>query len=193
MFRVQQDTSPFFQKLPLEIRWLVYDKLLIRNRVITLEEFAVGQAPEFISSSNNLELGIDSTFLRTCRQAYREGIMKLYSRNKFMFGSCSQIVDFGRKGLNRAEGQGNPKEPLPVFGFGRARQGRLAVLTSMHICFGDGTGCMMQAILAKKNKLGTPYYPDRARILKAWSAFFVDAEETEESERVKFPALHYWV
>ena len=91
---------PLFDKLPREIRFLIYARLLVSPAPID-----GAQALRLIRHKQaNILLrpvpGLDARVLRTCRQAYGEGMSMLYA-NEFRFSSPYALGLFRGMGLPR--------------------------------------------------------------------------------------------
>ena len=71
-----------FHKAPLEVRDNIYRLLLVK---------AHEEAVEFIEWNNEhrySRAGLHAAILRTCKQAYAEGLSVLYEKNVFNYRSC---------------------------------------------------------------------------------------------------------
>ena len=93
--------SPF-DKLPPEIRHLIYCQLLLTSKTIRGGELVKDRRTTVVVPDDRpaaMQLGIDATFLRTCRKMYYEALPILYKDNTFGFSEVSMLKIFRRKGL----------------------------------------------------------------------------------------------
>ena len=86
--------GPFFGRLPMELRVLVWIDVLVSSRNIA-------NAHKFMRSREPLRAtrfppikGIDAALLRTCRAIYEETFPILYGNNRFVFYRSSHITKF---------------------------------------------------------------------------------------------------
>lgn len=96
-------TFSCFFKLPTEVRRLVYSELLICKH-----GFSVSMQPGWIigvSITSKPKPGAHTTILRTCRQAYDEGIGMLYANNEFISKHGADEAHFQLAGANRYMGK----------------------------------------------------------------------------------------
>jgi hypothetical protein len=106
----QQDSCPFFDKLPLEIRLLVYRELLVSEKTIVGLSMMVGKERLKRRMQSNYDPipDIDAAILRTCRKAYNEAIDTLYGENLFKFSSIRTLNAFKEDGLTEKKGNSLP-------------------------------------------------------------------------------------
>ena len=92
----QKEDCPLFDKLPLEIRHLVYELLLV-----SVVPIGGSRALKNICRKHKTIVrhryksfaGIDTRFLLTCRQAYKEAVGVLYG-NDLQFSNAQELRDF---------------------------------------------------------------------------------------------------
>lgn len=98
-------TCTLLDVLPLEIRRLIYQKLLTSSNLIFAGNCVERKRNLLIVSDNphpnlvGLRIKIDAAILRTCRQAYKEGLPILYQENGFIFTTVKMIEVFKSTGL----------------------------------------------------------------------------------------------
>lgn len=94
-------------KLPLDIRLLVYEELLVSSEIIA--EFSILVGKERLKwrmqGSYDPIPDIDAAVLRTCRKAYSEAIGILYGETLFDFDSIRALNAFKEDGLMKREGK----------------------------------------------------------------------------------------
>ena len=171
-FNTENATSPCgtLGKLPLELRNMVYKKVLMYDRGIRqANRFLNGHLPIMAEESRYIE-AIDATLLRTSRAIYQEAISILYGKNLFIFRKSKDIEDFAHLGLRNTP-FGFYRTPNGTASAGdKAPYGRLTMICSLdlsiaHKCVGD----------------------DRKKIWSFWYDFFYPPEEQEQL--IGFPAL----
>jgi len=106
----KQDSCPFFDKLPLEIRLLVYRELLPSEKTIVGLSMMVGKERLKRKMQSNYDPipDIDAAILRTCRKPYNEAIGTLYGENIFKFSSIRALNAFKEDGLTKEWGKSLP-------------------------------------------------------------------------------------
>lgn len=105
---MQQSDSMLFTKLPLEIRRLIYEQVLVSASVLAGVANMVGKEKTKRRMLNSYIpiTDIDSAVLRACRKVYTEALPVLYGGNTFKFSNTAAMNDFKEKGLIR-------RGPLP--------------------------------------------------------------------------------
>ena len=101
----KRTSDSFLRALPFEIRLLIYRQMLTTPKTVRGGELVTDKQHSLIIPSNRpaiFSLGIDATFLRTCKQIYLEALPVLYQNNTFGFSEVQMIETFKRNGLQRA-------------------------------------------------------------------------------------------
>lgn len=89
-----------FNKLPLEIRIMVYVRVLVyEDYYIRNPHKFLGQRRPILTEGSEYIEAIDAALLRTSKAIYREAIRILYSKNRFYFRKPSDITEFAHAGL----------------------------------------------------------------------------------------------
>lgn len=90
--------SCLFLAMPLEVRTIVYECLLVSKQ--TIKAIDVSGTQRFIMEGNRSQLNdIDSAILRTCRSIHAEASSVLYGNNRFHFDTPLEIDLFGCRHL----------------------------------------------------------------------------------------------
>lgn len=92
----------FFEKLPLEVRIMIYRCILttspIKRAAESVEQHTRGLIALDETDPSNI-LAIDARMLRTCRQMYAETLPILYGDNNFCFTNVGALDTFRKEGL----------------------------------------------------------------------------------------------
>ena len=80
--------------LPLELRMIVYEYVLISQKPLYSQEIEVGDRRMMPSDRYSLPPEIDSTILRPCKSIFREAHPVLYRGNTFVFSDPCRIRKF---------------------------------------------------------------------------------------------------
>jgi len=102
--------------LPLEIRRLIYDHILISEHpIVNPGKLLEGGKIELFASCGSIHV-IDAAIVRTCRGIYAETMPMLYEDNAFEFHKASDISRFHAGGLQRFPTGifGSPFEKAPL-------------------------------------------------------------------------------
>ncbi|KAF2438619.1 hypothetical protein P171DRAFT_437057 [Karstenula rhodostoma CBS 690.94] len=112
-----QTQSPFFSKLPPEIRFMIYEMVLCETaqvHIIVKGCKREGDTTQMYGRTcveprrycpPGSRCRVQSQLLLTCRMVYREAIDILYSKNAFIFQSEYDFVLFGRQTVPRHLGK----------------------------------------------------------------------------------------
>lgn len=95
----------FFNKLPFEIRSLIYRYILTTSVTLDagarIEQMVLSLTmTDIIDTSYSL---IDSTVMRTCRRMYNETLPVLYGENRFRFSKLEHLEAFQKEGLKQTQ------------------------------------------------------------------------------------------
>ena len=86
--------GPFFGRLPMELRILMWIDVLGSSRdIANAHIFMCPQEPLVVDNFVPIQ-DINAALLRTCRAIYDETFPILYGNNRFVFDHMSQITDF---------------------------------------------------------------------------------------------------
>lgn len=85
--------------LPLEIKMMVYDYLLISQKPIDCLEHWDGVIVTISVDQHRHPCDVESTILRTCQTIYREALPILYQSNTFVFFDPTCIEQFKNRNL----------------------------------------------------------------------------------------------
>lgn len=159
-------------KLPLEVRTMIYRKVLRFEKPIRhAHNFLDPHPPFMLAESSHIE-EINAAILRTCRTIYQEAIHILYGTNRFYFRKSKDIEKFAFRGLsNISFGIYCSQHPYIAENI---TYGRLTMIRFLHLRIGrKSTG------------------DDRKEIWSSWSNFFYPSEKSseEQGQLVGFPAL----
>lgn len=95
---MESSASCLFLAMPLEVRTIVYEYLLVSKQII--KAIDVSGTQRFIMEGNRSQLDdIDSAILRTCRSIHAEASSVLYGNNRFHFDTPVEIDLFGCRHL----------------------------------------------------------------------------------------------
>jgi len=99
----KQGHCAFFTKLPLELRKLIYEHLLVSDETITPDRQLVGDKRENYLERNGDDYtpakGLDATILQSCEAVYDEAYPILYGQNNFHFHDSLELYDFKADGM----------------------------------------------------------------------------------------------
>ncbi|KAL8823802.1 MAG: hypothetical protein Q9191_005538 [Dirinaria sp. TL-2023a] len=175
----KQFQCPLLEYLPVEIRLLIYKHLLVADKVIRGGELVQDKLISLIIPDQRppmLDLGIDSTILRTCRQIYREALPILYKDNTFGFSQVKMIKAFKKEGLVPARKW--IMKSISEFNFTPTPQGRLSLVRKLHLRF---TG---QPRPATGHGQSRSYYEPNQ-----WAKFLQESRYEEKAKYTYFPSL----
>ncbi len=153
-------------KLPLELRIMVYKRVLRFERHIKQAHRFLERYPPIMANQGTHVEAIDPALLRTCCAIYNEAIHILYGMNHFHFSTLKDIEVFEHVGL----------ENTP-FGFYRTASeptsyGRLTMIRWMTL------------------RIGSESDPaDSKKIWSLWRDFFYPPKD--QDQLIKFPALEW--
>ncbi len=97
-----QKRCPLLYAIPLEIRFIIYDHLLVSASSISTKQAnkLLGGKRSILLSDHNPISDISATLLRTCRKVYNEALPILYGRNVFSFPNPEAIEKFRDRGID---------------------------------------------------------------------------------------------
>lgn len=162
-------------KLPIDLRLLVYENVLLYKKSISQANRFLGPKPPIMAEEARHIGAIDSALLRTCRTIYSEAIDVLYCGNTFEFDTPSGIQHFAHDGL----------ENKP-FGFYCVANGSLSPRYTPY-----GRLTMITNLILRINPEFGQDRIDTARIWSSWCDFFYSPKGQPQS--VGFPALRMLV
>ena len=93
-------------ELPFEIRYVIYELLLVSAKPITRAHELVGSTPTILAANVQLIEDIHIAITRTCWLIYRETMPVLYGRNTFRFASNDEMLYFSSRGLRKVHPAG---------------------------------------------------------------------------------------
>ena len=151
-------------KIPLEIRIMIYKRVLCSERYIKQAHIFLERYPPIMANQGTHVEAIDPALLRTCRAMYQEAIHILYGVNHFYFKTPKDIEVFAHLGLGNTP-----------FGFYRtanepAPYGRFTMIRLMTLRIGTKSDSN-----------------DRKEIWSLWRDFFYPPED--QDQLIRFPAL----
>lgn len=153
-------------RLPLEIRIMVYSRVLKFDKYIRQAHRFLDRYPPIMAEEVKHIEAIDAALLRTCRTVYHETVHVLYGMNRFHFRKPRDIEKFAHVGLGRRPfgWYRTVSEPAPC---GRLTMIRFMTLRMSSECVGD----------------------DRKQLWSSWCDFFYPSKE--QDQLVGFPALEW--
>ena len=92
--------SPLFTKLPVEVRVMIYRRLLVSSEPILKAHELIGYKT-IVAGNHHPISDLDSRLMRTCRAVYEETLPILYGNNIFEFHSPTAISLFADAGLSK--------------------------------------------------------------------------------------------
>lgn len=97
-----QKRCPLLYAIPLEVRFIIYDHLLVSASSISTKQAnkLLGRKRSILLSEHNPISDISATLLRTCRKVYNEALPILYGRNVFSFPNPEAIEKFRDSGID---------------------------------------------------------------------------------------------
>lgn len=162
--------------LPLEIKMMVYDYLLISQKPIDCLEHWDGVIVTISVDQHRHPCDVESTILRTCQTIYREALPILYQSNTFVFFDPTCIEQFKNRNL------ASLGKSIPALDRMRNPYGRLTLIRSVVLHLALSTDSSPHSDL-----------PGRAYIWKHWYENFFTVEKREKPDclvwHVGFPAL----
>ncbi len=149
-------SSYHFLTLPSEIRFMIYEILLISKGPIQDAHKLMGPQKSVFTGNRSQIKDIDATILRTSRSIYHEALQILYRKNRFYFSSPDAVETFAFCEL-----------PRPcVFGEKLRQYGRFTMVNKVYLRLGS----------AGSHILRTPGHPiDRELLWERWRGFFEPA------------------
>ena len=187
---MQQENSPFFQKLPRDVRIQIYAKLLKGTNDTPLWGGFLLQRQEssiIVANADRRQAGIDVAILRTCWFAYIEAAWALYARNMFIFNRASEITDFRSMSLRKVIiGQNSDQSPKleTVFNFQPTPSGRLSKIAFLTLVFTH-----------QRDELGPPPVGEHNSrnpvLMEVWSDLLFQDRQRNGNEQCSFPALKH--
>ena len=160
-------------KLPLEVRMLIYVKVLYYNKgSIKQPHRFLGRHPPILAKDCTHVEAIDAAILRTCKTIYRETIRILYGTNRFSFRKPTDIKDFAHAGLGDVPFGFYSITSKPSSAVNNAPCGRLTMIRLMTL---------------KLNSIDDD--DSLEEIWLSWSRFFY--APGKEDQLVDFPALEW--
>ena len=157
-------------KLPLEVRTIIYIKCLKTERNIKQAHTFLGRQPPIAAEDCTHIEAIDAALLRTCRAIYSEAIRILYGMNRFYFRIPRDVKQFAHLGLGNTP-----------FGFYRTASKPSSAVSNAPY----GRLTMIRFLSLKLSSVNNEH--DWKKIWSLWSDFFYPPEEQDQS--VGFPAL----
>ncbi len=91
---VQISSSCHFLTIPSEIRFMIYELLLISKGTVMDPHRLMGPRKSVLAGTRPQIKDIDATILRTSRSIYHEALQTLYRKNNFQFSSPDAIESF---------------------------------------------------------------------------------------------------
>lgn len=166
--------SPYgwFNKLPLELRILVWNGVLESKRDVSNSfKFMSREQPLMVATCPPND-DIDAAILRTSRAIYEETFPILYGKNRFIFYAPSQIPTFAFGELCKLSGHSSLSD---TFNISLKSYGRLSMLRSLSL------------ILSKPcpSRYSNPFQ-GHEDIWSVWAEFF---QPSPEQESLPFPVL----
>ncbi len=163
-----QPSCPLFNKLPSEIRIMIYKELLTSNNVIRNAHKLLGPNLSFLCSDNVRLRDIDSRILRTCKKIHDEARLILYQENCFGFRTIDAMKSFAHDEMpDRFSALKDQSQESRWRRYGRLTHVRIVVLKLEHDSDYVVTG-------------------SRKDLMRYWSEFFVNPRSWHP---VKFPSL----
>jgi len=99
----KQEHCAFLTKLPLELRKMVYEHLLVCGEIITPDRQVLGEGRRMYLELNGVDYtpakGLDATILQSCEAIYHEAYPILYGQNVFEFQDAYDISGFKSRGI----------------------------------------------------------------------------------------------
>ncbi|KAG7005195.1 hypothetical protein G7Y79_00021g050620 [Physcia stellaris] len=141
----EQPESPFFNKLPAEIRSSVYqyllrsnrDRILIRTtRLMSPAVIELVRKKVYSDDSESLDF-MDATILRTCRRIYQEALPMLYGDNLFQFYTPAELNLFKTHSIMKNDAAKKKGSNMPIFNLHPSPQGRLSWIRRLALRFSD--------------------------------------------------------
>ena len=132
--KASRPTASFLDKLPPEVRVMIYEELLTRQEgVFIRDECLSPYTPVHKWECEVYATGLHPTIsiLRTCRTIYHEGLLILYGRNQFCFTDPYDLNAFAYSGLKE-----NPAGDVQ-FGLQYEPHGRLAFVRNVCLSLED--------------------------------------------------------
>ena len=121
----KESSCAFLAKLPIEIRIMVYQELLISASPIQDAHELFGPKKSFMKYDDKPRIpNLDSRVLRTCKQIYNEARPILYGENWFRFVRLYNISAFAR--------DGSPDDLL-TYNFKLSKHGRLTKIKKLSL------------------------------------------------------------
>ena len=126
--KASQPTACFLDKLPPEVRVMIYEELLTKREDVEIEREwlatyrTAGKYDRKFRTSD-----LHATILRTCRTIHQEGLPILYGGNRFYFADADDLIAFAYSGLKR-DSLGDV-----LFGLQYEPHGRLALLRNVYL------------------------------------------------------------
>ena len=93
-------TCPLFTKLPVEVRDMIYRRLLISSEPILRAHELIGYKT-IVAGNHHPISDLDSRLMRTCRAVYEETLPILYGSNTFEFHSPNAMSLFADSGISK--------------------------------------------------------------------------------------------
>ena len=153
-------------KLPLEVRNLIYHRLMVTEKMIQDAYKLVGTKKVVMEADCPRIKGLGVTILRASRAIYQEGLPIRYGHNSFCFRKPSHLEIFAHEELPRNGFK-------TVFGLETQKYGRLSLVRNVGLNIGVGHKC-------RRAKL------DRKAIWNTWYRFF---NSDSPFEPLGFPLL----
>ena len=124
-------TSYFLDKLPPEVRVMIYEHLLMKQDDVQIahEWLATYRSVNKLNRKFHVP-GLHAMILRTCHTVYREGLLMLYGRNRFWFGDPDDLFAFTYGGLKKS-----PSRDVK-FGLKCEPYGWLALVRNVYLSLG---------------------------------------------------------
>ena len=125
--QASRPTSFFLDKLPPEVRVVIYEQLLMKQEDVEIaHEWALGTYRS-ISKCKFHTSGLHAMILRTCRTVYHEGLSILYGQNRFWFKDPDDLIAFAYGGVKK-HALGDVQ-----FGLRYEPHGRLALVRNVYL------------------------------------------------------------
>ena len=154
-------------KLPLELRTMVYKRVLKFDKCIRHAPKFLDRHPPILAEEATHIEAIDAALLRTCRTVYQEAVHILYGMNRFNFRKPEDIEKFAHFGLGNTPFGYYRTASEPLSTVGNAPYGRLTMIRLLNLRFNGG----------------------RSASWSSWCEFFYPPEK--QGQMVGFPALEW--
>lgn len=167
------DSSPCgtLSKLPLEIRIMVYSRVLLyEGPFIKQPHKFLGRHRSIMTEDSKYVEAIDAALLRASKAIYHESLHILYGKNDFHFRKPSDLTEFAHAGLG-----------ITPFGFYSFTHNPSSVVNDAPCGRLTMIRCMYLELTSKR------YGDCRENIWSFWSDIFEPPEK--QNQLVEFPAL----